>query len=331
MKKEEQEDDMLGVITSLNKKHGSNAVFTLDTFEKPKLGRVSTGSISLDRATGGGLPYGRIVELYGGESSGKTSVSLETISNAQKDNKRAAFIDFEHALDTDYAESLGVDTRKLLISQPSTAESGLEMVNDIIDTKQVDLIVIDSVAAMCPEVELKGEMSDNTMGVVARLMNKALRKLTAKASQNDVLLIFINQTREKIGVMFGNPETTTGGNGLKFYASIRIKISKSQGDVKNELGEFTNTKIKADVIKNKTAPPFKKASYYIGFGTGIDNIRETIEMASEMGIINKAGSWYSYGDVKIGQGLDKVRDFLDDNEGMLEELNQKIRNNDLDV
>ena len=287
---------------------------------------IPSGSISLDLALGiNGYPRGRVVEIYGPESSGKTTLALHAIAEAQKAGGIAAFIDAEHAFDRFYAEQLGVDIENLLISQPDNGEQALEITDHLIRSGAIDIVVIDSVAALTPRAEIEGEMGDSSMGLQARLMSKALRKLTANISRTNTTLIFINQLREKIGVMFGNPETTTGGNALKFYSSVRLDIRRI-GQIKDgDVVKGNHTRVK--VVKNKVAPPFRKAEFDIIFGKGISLTGEIIDLGVEKGIIKKSGSWFSYGDTKLGQGREGVKQILDDNLELLEELKAKIQEN----
>ena len=284
---------------------------------------ISSGSISLDQALGiKGYPRGRVVEIYGPESSGKTTLALHAIAEAQKAGGIAAFIDAEHAFDRFYAEKLGIDIENLLISQPDNGEQALEITDHLIRSGAIDIVVIDSVAALTPRAEIEGEMGDSSMGLQARLMSKALRKLTATISRTNTTCIFINQLREKIGVMFGNPETTTGGNALKFYSSVRLDIRRI-GQIKDgDTVKGNRTRVK--VVKNKLAPPFRKAEFDIVFGTGISLTGEVIDLGVENGVIKKSGSWFSYGDTKLGQGREGVKQILDDNPELLEELKTKI-------
>jgi recombination protein RecA len=284
---------------------------------------IPSGSIGLDLALGiGGYPKGRIVEIYGPESSGKTTLAIHAIAQCQKAGGICAIIDAEHAFDKFYAEALGVDTENLLISQPDNGEQGLEIADNLIRSGAIDLIVIDSVAALTPRSEIEGEMGDSNVGVQARLMSKALRKLTATISKTGCCCIFINQLREKIGVMFGNPETTTGGNALKFYASVRLDIRRSQQikDGENAIGN----RAKVKVVKNKVAPPFRQAEFDIIFGHGISRTGELIDLGVDLNVIKKSGSWFSYGDTKLGQGRDAVKQLLDDNPELMEEIEAKV-------
>jgi recombination protein RecA len=285
---------------------------------------ISTGSIGLDTALGiGGLPRGRVIEIYGPESSGKTTVAIHVIAEAQKKGGMCAIIDAEHAFDSSYAQKLGVDIDNLLISQPDYGEQALEIADRLILSGALDVVVIDSVAALVPKGELEGEMGDSKMGLQARLMSQALRKLTATISKTNTICIFINQLREKIGVMFGNPETTTGGNALKFYASVRLDIRRMAQIKDGE--EAIGNRVKVKVVKNKVAPPFRVAEFDLVFGEGISKIGEILDMGVEMGIVNKSGSWFSYSDNKLGQGREAVKTLLHDNKELADELEAKIR------
>jgi recombination protein RecA len=286
---------------------------------------ISSGSLGLDVALGvGGYPRGRVVEIYGPESSGKTTLTLHAIAECQKAGGIAAFIDAEHAFDRYYAKSLGVEIDDLIISQPDHGEQGLEIADNLIRSGAVDIVVVDSVAALTPKSEIEGEMGDSKMGLHARLMSQALRKLTASISKTNCTVIFINQLREKIGVMFGNPETTTGGNALKFYASVRLDIRRST-QIKDANGAVMGNKTRVKVVKNKVAPPFKTVEFDIMYGQGISRIGELLDIGVEAEIIKKSGSWFSYGDTKLGQGRDAVKTLLDDNPELADEIEGKIK------
>ncbi len=290
----------------------------------PDIDVISSGSISLDIALGiGGLPRGRIVEIYGPESSGKTTLTLEVIAACQRQGGTAAFIDAEHALDTIYAQNIGVNINDLLVSQPDTGEQGLEITDMLVRSGAVDMVVVDSVAALTPKAEIEGEMGDSHMGLQARLMSQALRKLTANIKKSNTLVVFINQIRMKIGVMFGNPETTTGGNALKFYASVRLDIRRTGSVKKGE--EILGSETRVKVVKNKVAPPFKQAAFDILYGEGISREGELIDLGSEQEIIEKSGAWYSYRGTRIGQGKDNVRQYLKENTAMAEEIEKALR------
>tara|TARA_B110000305_G_scaffold49510_1_gene53364 strand:- start:2972 stop:3967 length:996 start_codon:yes stop_codon:yes gene_type:complete len=310
-------------LDRLDKSYGKGSVMRLGDEPVEKLEVIKTGSVTLDRALGvGGFPKGRVVEIYGPESSGKTTLAIHAVAEAQKKGGIAAIIDAEHAFDQFYAKNLGVDVDNLLISQPDNGEQALEIADNLIRSGAIDIIVIDSVAALTPKAEIEGEMGDNQMGLQARLMSKALRKLTGSISKANTCCIFINQLREKIGVMFGNPETTTGGNALKFYSSVRIDIRRSSA-IKNA-DKIIGNRTRVKVVKNKVAPPFQQAEFDIMYGEGISKIGEIIDLGVEMNIINKSGSWYSYGETKLGQGRDAVKDILKDNPELLEELEIKV-------
>ncbi|EID76448.1 recombinase RecA [Imtechella halotolerans] len=312
-------------LDKLDKTYGKGAVMKLGDSAVEQVEVIPTGSIGLDIALGvGGYPRGRIIEIYGPESSGKTTLTLHAIAESQKAGGIAAFIDAEHAFDRFYAEKLGVDIDNLIISQPDNGEQALEIADNLIRSGAIDLVVIDSVAALTPKSEIEGEMGDSKMGLHARLMSQALRKLTATINKTRCTVIFINQLREKIGVMFGNPETTTGGNALKFYASVRLDIRRST-QIKDTDGEAAGNKTRVKVVKNKVAPPFKSAEFDIMFGEGISKIGEIIDIGVEYEIIKKSGSWFSYGDTKLGQGRDAVKTLLQDNPELFEELDVKIR------
>jgi recombination protein RecA len=311
-------------LDKLEKTYGKGTVMKLGDTQTEAMEVISTGSVGLDIALGvGGFPKGRIIEIYGPESSGKTTLTIHAIANCQKNGGIAAFIDAEHAFDRFYAEKLGVDTQGLLISQPDNGEQALEIAENLISSGAIDLIVIDSVAALTPKAEIEGEMGDSKMGLHARLMSQALRKLTSTISKTNCCVIFINQLREKIGVMFGNPETTTGGNALKFYASVRLDIRRigQLKDGENVVGNRARVK----VIKNKVAPPFRQTEFDIIFGEGISKTGEIIDMGVELNIIRKSGSWFSYGDTKLGQGRDAVKQLFNDNPELAAEVEQRIK------
>lgn len=311
-------------MDKLEKTYGKGAVMKLGDEAMEQIESIPSGSIGLDLALGiGGYPKGRIVEIYGPESSGKTTLAIHAIAECQKAGGICAIIDAEHAFDKFYAEALGVDTENLLISQPDHGEQGLEIADNLIRSGAIDLIVIDSVAALTPRSEIEGEMGDSNVGVQARLMSKALRKLTATISKTGCCCIFINQLREKIGVMFGNPETTTGGNALKFYASVRIDIRRSQQIKDGETPIGNRTKVK--VVKNKVAPPFRQAEFDIIYGHGISRVGELIDLGVDMGVIKKSGSWFSYNETKLGQGRDAVKQLLDDHPELMEEIEGKVQ------
>ena len=312
-------------LDKLDKAYGKGTVMKMGDKAVEEVEVIPSGSLGLDLALGvNGYPRGRVIEIYGPESSGKTTLTLHAIAEAQKAGGIAAFIDAEHAFDRTYAEKLGVDIENLIISQPDNGEQALEIAENLIRSGAIDIVVIDSVAALTPKSEIEGEMGDSKMGLHARLMSQALRKLTGTISKTNCTVFFINQLREKIGVMFGNPETTTGGNALKFYASVRLDIRRSTQikDGDNVLGNRTKVK----VVKNKVAPPFKVAEFDIMYGEGISKTGEILDMAVEFEIIKKAGSWFSYGDTKLGQGRDAVKVLIKDNPELADELEQKIKN-----
>jgi len=312
-------------LDKLDKTYGKGAVMKMGDAVVEEVEVISSGSIGLDAALGvGGYPRGRVIEIYGPESSGKTTLTLHAIAECQKAGGIAAFIDAEHAFDRYYAEHLGVDIDQLIISQPDHGEQALEITENLIRSGAIDIIVIDSVAALTPKSEIEGEMGDSKMGLHARLMSQALRKLTGTISKTNCTVIFINQLREKIGVMFGNPETTTGGNALKFYASVRLDIRRST-QIKNTDGAVLGNKTRVKVVKNKVAPPFKLAEFDIMYGKGISRLGEVLDIGVEAEIIKKSGSWFSYGDTKLGQGRDAVKQLLEDNPELFEELEGKIR------
>lgn len=312
-------------IDKLEKAYGKGTVMKLSDEKVTDIASIPTGSLGLDLALGvGGLPRGRVIEIYGPESSGKTTLSMHCIAEAQRKGGLAAFIDAEHAFDKSYAERLGIDTENLLISQPDNGEQALEIADHLIRSGAIDIIVIDSVAALVPKGELEGEMGDSKMGLQARLMSQALRKLTGTISKTGCCCIFINQLREKIGVMFGNPETTTGGNALKFYASVRLDIRRI-GQIKEAADDITGNRVKVKVVKNKVAPPFKVVEFDIMYGKGISKSGEIVDIGVELDIIQKAGSWFSYSGNKLGQGRDAVKQLIEDTPELLEELENRIK------
>ncbi len=312
-------------IDKLEKTYGKGAVMKLSDEKVVDLPSIPTGSLGLDIALGiGGIPRGRIIEIYGPESSGKTTLTMHCIAEAQKKGGLAAFIDAEHAFDKGYAEKLGIDTENLLISQPDSGEQALEIAEHLIRSGALDIIVIDSVAALVPKGELEGEMGDSKMGLQARLMSQALRKLTGTINKTGCACIFINQLREKIGVMFGNPETTTGGNALKFYSSVRLDIRRI-GQIKESADNVMGNRTRVKVVKNKVAPPFKVVEFDIMYGQGISKSGEILDIGVELGVVKKAGSWFSYNNEKLGQGRDSVKGLIEDNPELAEELETQIK------
>ena len=312
-------------LDKLDKTYGKGTVMKMGDSPDENVEAISSGSLGLDIALGvGGYPKGRVIEIYGPESSGKTTLTLHAIAECQKKGGIAAFIDAEHAFDRFYAENLGVDIENLIISQPDHGEQALEIADNLIRSGAIDMVIIDSVAALTPKSEIEGEMGDSKMGLHARLMSQALRKLTSSISKTNCTVIFINQLREKIGIMFGNPETTTGGNALKFYASIRLDIRRST-QIKNSDGVVMGNKTRVKIVKNKVAPPFKLAEFDIMYGEGISKVGEIIDLAVESEIINKSGSWFSYEGTKLGQGRDAVKTLLKDNPDLMETLESKIK------
>ena len=312
------------VMDKIEKDFGKGAIMKMSSKAVESVPVIPTGSVTLDQALGiGGYPKGRVIEIFGPESSGKTTLAIHAIAEAQKAGGIAAFIDAEHAFDSTYAQKLGVDIDELLISQPDNGEQALEIADHLIRSSAIDIVVIDSVAALTPKAEIEGEMGEAKMGLQARLMSQALRKLTASISKTGTVCIFINQLRDKIGVVYGNPETTTGGNALKFYASIRIDIRKASviKDGEEQLG----ARAKVKIVKNKLAPPFRRAEFDIMFGEGISKIGEIIDLGVDKGIIKKSGSWFSYGDQKLGQGRDAVKELLKGNDALREEIETKVR------
>src|SRR6059036_77262 len=312
-------------VSQIEKQFGKGSIMRLGGIDSSAaLDAISSGSISLDAALGvGGFPRGRVIEIFGPESSGKTTLALHVIAEAQKLGGTAAFVDAEHALDANYARKLGVDVENLLVSQPDSGEQALEIAEVLIRSGAIDIVVVDSVAALVPRAELEGEMGDAQMGLQARLMSQALRKLTGIVSKSKTCLIFINQIREKIGVMFGNPETTTGGRALKFYASVRLDIRRTNQIKEGE--EVIGSRVKVKVVKNKCAAPFRQAEFDVGYGEGISKTGELIDIAIEHRIIEKSGSWFSYGDVRIGQGRENAKVFLRENPDLADEIEAKIR------
>jgi len=311
-------------LGNIEKNFGKGTIMKLGDTVVENIPAVSTGSIGLDIALGvGGLPRGRVVEIYGPESSGKTTLALHAIAEAQKAGGIAAFIDAEHAFDRFYAQKLGIDTQNLFVSQPDNGEQALEITENLIRSGAIDIIVIDSVAALTPKSEIEGEMGDSKMGLQARLMSQALRKLTSTISKTGAICVFINQLREKIGVMFGNPETTTGGNALKFYSTVRLDIRRI-GQIKDS-ESISGNRVRVKVVKNKVAPPFRSAEFDLIYGLGISKVGEIIDLGVDFDIIKKSGSWFSYGDTKLGQGREAVKSLLNDNPELAEELELKIR------
>ena len=312
-------------LDKLDKAYGKGTVMKMSDQAIEDVDAISSGSLGLDIALGvGGYPRGRVIEIYGPESSGKTTLTLHAIAEAQKAGGIAAFIDAEHAFDRFYAEKLGVDLENLIISQPDNGEQALEIADNLVRSGAIDIIVIDSVAALTPKSEIEGEMGDSKMGLHARLMSQALRKLTASISKTNCTMIFINQLREKIGVMFGNPETTTGGNALKFYASVRLDIRRST-QIKDSNSNVMGNKTRVKVVKNKVAPPFKTSEFDIMYGEGISKVGEVLDLAVEHDIVKKSGSWFSYEDTKLGQGRDAVKSLIKDNPDLMDELEEKVR------
>ena len=313
-------------MSQIEKQFGKGSVMKLGEFKAMEVEAIPTGALSLDIALGiGGVPRGRIIEIFGPESSGKTTLALHVVAEAQKMGGEAAFIDAEHALDPIYAKKLGVDIDNLIVSQPDTGEQALEITESLVRSGALDVIVVDSVAALVPKAEIDGDMGDSHMGLQARLMSQALRKLAGALNKSKTVLIFINQLREKIGVMFGNPETTTGGRALKFYASVRMDIRKIE-NIKQD-GEFKGSRVRVKIVKNKVAPPFREAEFDIVYGEGISKAGNILDMAVNLDIIEKSGSWFSYNGERIGQGRENVKKYLTDNPEILEDVEKKVREN----
>ena len=322
----EKKKDLEAAMSQIEKQFGKGSVMKLGEFKAMEIEAIPTGALSLDMALGiGGVPRGRIIEVFGPESSGKTTLALHVVAEAQKMGGEAAFIDAEHALDPVYAKKLGVDIDNLIVSQPDTGEQALEITESLIRSGALDVIVVDSVAALVPKAEIDGDMGDSHMGLQARLMSQALRKLAGAINKTKTVLIFINQLREKIGVMFGNPETTTGGRALKFYASVRLDIRKIE-NIKQD-GEVKGNRVRVKVIKNKVAPPFREAEFDIVYGEGISKAGNILDMAVNMDIIEKSGSWFSYDGNRIGQGRENVKKYLKENPEILADVEQKVRAN----
>ena len=320
-----KKDALATALSQIEKQFGKGAIMKLGDNAAMQVEAISTGSLGLDLALGvGGVPRGRIIEIYGPESSGKTTLALHILAEAQKKGGEVAFIDVEHALDPTYAEALGVDINSLLVSQPDTGEQAMEICEALVRSGAIDAIVIDSVAAMVPRAEIEGEMGDSHVGLQARLMSQAMRKLTSVIGKTNTVCVFINQLREKVGVMYGNPEVTTGGRALKFYASVRIDVRRIEG-LKDSTGAFIGNRTRAKVVKNKVAPPFKVAEFDIMYGTGISSLGCILDLAVQNGFVQKSGSWFSYNDEKIGQGRDKTIEFLRANPEIAAELDRKVR------
>jgi recombination protein RecA len=317
-------------LAGIEKQFGKGSVVRLGQSTRLNIDAISTGSIALDMALGvGGIPRGRITEIYGTESSGKTTIALQTVAQAQKKGGTCAYIDVEHAIDPEYARKLGVDVDNLFISQPTTGEEALDIMDALIRSSAIDVVVLDSVAALVPKSELEGDMGDSHMGVHARLMSQALRKVAGSINRTNTAAIFINQLRQKIGVMFGNPETTSGGMALKYYASVRLEVRRTE-TVKNGT-DAVGARVKVKVVKNKVAPPFKQAEFDIMFGKGISRSGSMLDMGVDIGIIHKAGAYFSFGDIRLGQGRENARNFLEDNEPLMDEIEGRIRNKGADV
>lgn len=320
----EKQEALHNVISKIEKQYGEGSVMILGEDVKLDIESIPTGSLALDIALGiGGIPKGRIIEIYGPESSGKTTLALHMLAEAQKIGGTGAFVDAEHALDAGYAKNLGVDVENLIISQPDTGEQALEITEALVRSNAVDLIIIDSVAALVPKAEIDGDMGAAQIGLQARLMSQALRKLTGAINKSKCTVVFINQLREKVGIMFGNPETTTGGRALKFYSSVRLDIRKSENIKKGD--EIIGNRVRVKVVKNKIAPPFRQAEFDIMYGKGISSIGNILDVAAEADIIKKAGAWYSYGEERLGQGRENSKDFLEENPELLKEIEHKVR------
>lgn len=320
----EKQEALHNVISKIEKQYGEGSVMILGEDVKLDIESIPTGSLALDIALGiGGIPKGRIIEIYGPESSGKTTLALHMLAEAQKIGGTGAFVDAEHALDAGYAKNLGVDVENLIISQPDTGEQALEITEALVRSNAVDLIIIDSVAALVPKAEIDGDMGAAQIGLQARLMSQALRKLTGAINKSKCTVVFINQLREKVGIMFGNPETTTGGRALKFYSSVRLDIRKSENIKKGD--EIIGNRVRVKVVKNKIAPPFRQAEFDIMYGKGISSVGNILDVAAEADIIKKAGAWYSYGEERLGQGRENSKDFLEENPELLKEIEHKVR------
>lgn len=320
----EKKEALDKVITRMEKQFGEGAVMVLGADANLDIDSIPTGALALDIALGiGGYPKGRIIEIYGPESSGKTTLALHMLAESQKLGGTAAFIDAEHALDPGYAKNLGVDIENLIVSQPDTGEQALEITEALVRSNAVDVIVIDSVAALVPKAEIEGEMGQSQIGLQARLMSQALRKLTGAINKSKSSVIFINQLREKVGVMFGNPETTTGGRALKFYSSIRLDIRRTENIKQGE--EIIGNRVRVKIVKNKVAPPFKQAEFDVMYGEGISSVGNILDVAADAGIIKKAGAWYSYGEERLGQGREKAKEYLQENSSLLAEIEYKVR------
>lgn len=320
----EKQEALHNVISKIEKQYGEGSVMILGDDVKLDIDSIPTGSLALDIALGiGGIPKGRIIEIYGPESSGKTTLALHMLAEAQKIGGTGAFVDAEHALDPGYAKNLGVDIENLIISQPDTGEQALEITEALVRSNAVDLIIIDSVAALVPKAEIDGEMGAAQIGLQARLMSQALRKLTGAINKSKCTVVFINQLREKVGIMFGNPETTTGGRALKFYSSVRLDIRKSENIKKGD--EIIGNRVRVKVVKNKIAPPFRQAEFDIMYGKGISSVGNILDVAVEADLVKKAGAWYSYGEERLGQGRENAKEYLEDNPELLKEIEHKVR------